>query len=157
MAHSKTDFSKGLDHYYQSDADFELSVKLFNSFPFEVVTMKGEDLAEAHRLLPEVNIETLKRIKTKCNVKCSCPREHNALDLIKFSVNVPGHDAKFLTAIFNENRKDKKLSIMDSVHKADWLPDSVVYLDDTKDIPCAKCGEGIHLYLLADSICHHWH
>ncbi len=153
----KGTFDKDLREYYQSDADFKKSVQLWNTFPQEEVLMSDVDLAEAQKLLPKVDVETLKTIKTKCSKSCSCDRVQNALDLIKFSLNESVHGEIFLTNIFNEKRPDKKISIMDSVHKADWLPASVAYLDDTKDIPCSKCGEGVHMYVLHDSLAHYWH
>lgn len=150
-------FDRDLRSYYQSDADFEKSIELWNRFPQAEVVMSGTDLAQAHELLPNVPVEVLKTIKTKCNRPCACTRTNNALDLIKFCLAESIHGATFLTSIFNETRKDKKISIMDSVHRQDSLPDSVMYIDDTKPIPCADCGKDVHLYLLHTSLAHYWH
>jgi hypothetical protein len=150
-------FDAPLDTYYQSDADFAKSIDLWNRFPQAEVTMSEADLAAASSLLPDVPTEVLARIKTKCNQPCSCERTNNALDLIKFCVEESIHGTEFLTGVLVEKRPDKKISIMDSVHKHESLPDSVIYIDDTKPIPCANCGEDIHLYLLHDSLAHYWH
>jgi hypothetical protein len=155
-SHEKGPFDVSLETYYQSDADFELSIKLWNLFPQETVTMVGKDLQRAHELLPDVSKDNLGTIKTKCNIPCSCPHTNNALDLIEFCIRGSIHGREFLTSIFNEDRPNKKISIIDSVHKQPWLPASVVYLNDTQPIPCPFCGELVHLYLLHRSIAHYW-
>lgn len=159
MAHSKHDFPKGMDprNYYQSDADFEKSVRLFDSFKYPEERMPDEDARACNALLPDVSAQTFREMKTKRSRSCSCGRSANAYDLIKYSVEkVSTHTRDFLTVIFNERGRDKKISIMDSCHKADWLPASVVYINDTGDIPCSRCGGAVHLYLLAPSIAHYW-
>lgn len=150
-------FDRKLDALYQSEADFELSLRLWNRFPQAEVVMTSHDLDRAKDLLPDVARDRLARIKTKCNMPCGCGRENNALDLIEFSLNESIHGSLFLSKIFNETRENKKISIMDSVHKKPWLPKSVLYIDDTKPIPCVICGEEIHLYLRHDSLLHLWH
>lgn len=150
-------FDRNLTHFYQSDADFEKSISLWLRFLIPETTMSGGDLKLAQELLPAVPVSSLRTIKTKCNRRCSCGRKNNALDLISFCVSGSIHGTSFLTKIFNESRPNHKISIMDSVHRTPELPESVVYLDDTKPIPCYQCEEEVHLYLLHHSIAHYWH
>jgi hypothetical protein len=149
-------FDADLEAYYQSDADFEKSIELWNRFPEKEVVMPPADLKRAHQLLPDVPIECLAEIKTKCNRPCKCGRENNALDLIEFCLAESFHGTKFLTRVLTEKRKDKKISIMDSTHRSPMLPDSVNYIDDTKPIPCVSCGGELHLYLLHNALSHYW-
>jgi hypothetical protein len=150
------EFDVDLETYYQSDADFEKSVELWDRFPQKEVVMSSHDLNRAHKLLPDVPLADLATIKTKCNRPCQCGRESNALDLIEFCIKESFHGTEFLTKVLTERRKDKKISIMDSTHRSPLLADSVHYLDDTKPIPCLSCGEEIHLYLLHHSLAHYW-
>jgi hypothetical protein len=149
-------FDADLEAYYQSDVDFEKSIELWNRFPEKEVVMPPADLKRAHELLPDVPIEDLAAIKTKCNRPCQCGRENNALDLIEFCLKESFHGTKFLTKVLTERRKDKKISIMDSTHRSPLLPDSVNYIDDTKPIPCVSCGGEMHLYLRHHSLMHLW-
>lgn len=149
-------FDVALDAYYQSDADFEKSVELWHRFTEKEVVMPPDELSVAQTLLPDVPVADLAAIKTKCNHRCQCGRENNALDLIKFCIDESFHGTEFLTKILTENRKDKKISIMDSTHRSELLADSVHYIDDTKPIPCLSCGDEVHLYLLSRSLAHYW-
>lgn len=149
-------FDIDLEQYYQSDLDFEKSVNLWRRFPQKEVTMNPHDLKSATQLLPGVPISELAAIKTKCNRPCRCGRENNALDLIQFCVMESIHGTEFLTKVLSENRKNKKISIMDSTHRSPLLADSVQYIDDTKPIPCLACGEEVHMYLLSNGLAHYW-
>lgn len=149
-------FDVDVEAYYQSDADFEKSIELWHRFPEQEVVMPPHDLDRAHKLLPDVPVGDLAAMKTKCNRPCQCGRENNALDLIEFCLDESFHGTMFLTRILTERRKDKKISIMDSTHRSPLLPDSVNYIDDTKPIACASCGEDVHLYLLHRSLAHYW-
>ncbi len=158
MENQKTGlFDRDLNNYYQSDVDFQKSIDLWKKFDLEEVFMTEEELLEAHSLLPEVKIENLKKLKAKVNKPCSCGRKNDAFDLIKFSLSESIHGARFLSSILNETHQDKKISIMDSVHKSPELPDSVIFIDNTKDVPCANCGKGVHMYIIHPSIAHYWH
>jgi hypothetical protein len=150
-------FDVALDAYYQSDEDFQKSIALWNRFLEPEITMSSPDLENAHALLPDVPKAALRELKTKCNKSCACGRENNALDLIRFCVTESIHGTRFLTQVLTETRPNKKISIIDSCHKSNDLPASVVYLDDTKPIPCADCGEDVHLYLLHHALAHYWH
>jgi hypothetical protein len=150
-------FDRDLRWIYQSDADFEKSVWLWSLFDLPERTMCEHDLTRVRALLPAVPAAKLRTIRTKCNRTCFCGRVPTAFDLISFSLSASIHGARFLSAIFTEERQDHKVSIMDSVHRRPELPDSVLYLDDTKPIPCSQCGSEIHLYLLHTSIAHYWH
>ena len=149
-------FDIDLARYYQSDSDFATVVSFWPRFPQPEVVMGEEDLIRAQEHLPKVPRHKLATIKTKCNIPCSCGRLNNALDLIDFCLRHSIHGREFLTAVFTEERKDHKISIMDSYHRSSELPTSVVYIDDTRPIPCPKCGEAVHLYLLHDAIVHWW-
>jgi hypothetical protein len=149
-------FDIDLEAYYQSDADFEKSVELWNRFPEKEVVMQSQDLKRAKQLLPGVPIADLAAIKTKCNRPCRCGRENNALDLIQFCIMESLHGTEFLTKVLSEKRRDKRISIMDSTHRSPLLADSVHYVDDTKPIPCLACGEEVHLYLLTRGLAHYW-
>ena len=149
-------FDKALESYYQSDDDFAEVVAWWNRFPEPEVVMSELELGIAHSLLPNVPMDVLRSIKTKCNGPCSCPRQTNALDLIQYCLDESFHGRDFLTRVLTETRPDRKISIMDSSHRSKNLPDSVVYVDDPKPIPCLACGEETHLYLQHVSLAHWW-